>query len=227
MENILDFETALRQVFVARADPENAFFMKRYMREKFNFYGIKSPDRKKLIKEIKKEKGLPGLPALQDFCRFCFQQDEREWQYAVGDLMEPLARKLDPSWLPLLEELIVTKSWWDTVDFLSPKLCGGLFLSYPELLRPTALRWIESDNFWLQRAAIIAQLTFKHNTDPELLFDCIRRRSDSKEFFVNKAAGWALRQYARVAPDIVKAFVNDTNLPALTYREAVRHLFLP
>ncbi|MBL7792114.1 MAG: DNA alkylation repair protein [Saprospiraceae bacterium] len=227
MTNILDFETALRQVFEAQADLENAFYMKRYMRDKFNFYGIKSPDRKNSIKGIIKEKGLPDPTALQEFCRLCFQQDEREWQYAVGDLMEPLARKLNPSWLPLLEELIVTKSWWDTVDFLSPKLCGGLFLSYPELLHPTALRWIESDNFWLQRAAIIAQLTFKQKTDSELLFDCIRRRRDSKEFFVNKAAGWALRQYARVAPDIVKAFVNDTDLSALTYREAVRHLSLP
>ncbi|NUQ23777.1 MAG: DNA alkylation repair protein [Saprospiraceae bacterium] len=227
MANVLDFETALRQVFEARADPENAFFMKRYMREKFNFYGIKSPDRKNLIKEIKKEKGLPGLPALQEFCRFCFQQDEREWQYAVGDLMEPLARKLDPSWLPLLEELIVTKSWWDTVDFLSPKLCGGLLLAHPHLLAPTALRWIESDNFWLQRAAILVQLTYKHKTNEELLFACITRRSDSREFFVNKAAGWALRQYARVAPEQVRAFTAKTKLAPLTYKEALKHLDLP
>lgn len=221
------FITALRHEFEAHADEENAFYMKRYTRELFDFYGIKSPLRKAVIKTVKQQPGLPPLPQLQYFCSYCFEQNEREWQYAVGDIMAPLARRLDPSWLPLWEELMVTKSWWDTVDFLSPKMCGGLFLSYPELLQPTALRWIESDNFWLQRAAIIVQLTYKNKTDADLLFDCIRRRSNSKEFFVNKAAGWALRQYARVAPDAVKAFVNQTELSPLTYREAVRRLPLP
>lgn len=226
MPAITGFETALRQAFEQHANRENAYHMKRYMRELFDFYGINSPARKNIIKTLRHQHGLPLLAELKDFCLYCFQQKEREWQYAVGDLMTPLARKMDPSWLPVLEELIVTKSWWDTVDFISPKLCGGLLLSFPQLLAPTAHRWIESDNFWLQRAAILIQLTYKQKTNEPLLFECIKRRSDSKEFFVNKASGWALRQYARVAPDAVKAFVQTTTLPPLTCREAVRHLGL-
>jgi 3-methyladenine DNA glycosylase AlkD len=124
--------------------------------------------------------------------------------------------------LPVLEELIGVRSWWDTVDFLAPKLAGPLLLRYPELIGTYPGRWIESDNIWYQRSAILFQLDYKQQTDAQRLFDYIRRRADSREFFVQKAAGWALRQYSKTAPDAVREFIAGNELPPLTVREGLK-----
>ena len=118
-------------------------------------------------------------------------------------------------------ELITTNSWWDTVDWLA-KLVGEHFRRYPALIRPGTERWMASDNFWLQRVCLIFQLKYKGATDAALLFGYVRRIAGSREFFLQKGAGWALREYSKTDPDDVRAFVETTRLAPLTKREALR-----
>ena len=159
-------------------------------------------------------------------CRLCFAPDaHRELQYAVNDLLQKSLRSLTPDFLDLVEELIPRNCWWDTVDFLSPKIAGGLLLRFPEYLKDYPDRWVESEDFWFQRAAIIFQLGYKEKTITDRLFRYILRYADSNEFFVQKAAGWALRQYARTNPGRVREFVNQNpHLPNLVICEATKHL---
>jgi len=134
-------------------------------------------------------------------------------------------KKLDPSHLPDVEHFIVAESWWDTVDSLAAWTVGPMVAAYPELVAVMDL-WIDDDNMWLNRTAIIHQLGYKNTTDAERLFRYCRRRADHRDFFVRKAIGWALRQHARVDPDAVRSFVaeHDAELSGLSKREALKHL---
>ncbi len=215
----------IKSAYQPYANPQNAVHMKRYMKDRFEFYGIKAPERERLSRQVLQSAGIPDDPdVLKQLCRYCFEEPHREMQYFVKDILLRAMRRLDASYLPLIEELIGRKSWWDTVDFLSPKIAGPLFLRYPELIIPYTERWIELDNIWYQRAAVLFQLDYKDQTDADLLFNYIRRRAESREFFVKKAAGWALRQYSRTAPEAVIDFVRETDLSSLTRREALRWL---
>lgn len=194
--------------------------MARYMKGQFAFFGIKTPQRKALVKEQVDELGRPtDWPALG---KLLWEAPQREMQYAFNDLLEPVIRKQSPALLNLLEELIQRKSWWDTVDFLAPRLAGRLLMQNPGLLPDYPDRWITHDNFWLQRAAILCQLRWKAQTDEKRLFNYIQRRAESSEFFVQKGAGWALREYSKVNPEAVQTFVQATDLPALTVREGLK-----
>jgi 3-methyladenine DNA glycosylase AlkD len=126
--------------------------------------------------------------------------------------------------LPLIDQLITTLSWWDTVDWLAPHLAGKIFLRHPALMEEVTGRWIADDNLWRQRSALIFQLHYKAATREDLLFDYVRQRAGSEEFFVQKGAGWALRQYSKIAPERVQAFLREQSLPALTRREGAKWL---
>jgi len=126
-----------------------------------------------------------------------------------------------PEFIEFLEELILANSWWDTVDWIS-KLVGMHFKRFPQLIVPVTERWMDSGNFWLQRVCLIFQLSYKEKTDADLMFKYVRRVADSKEFFLQKGAGWALRQYSRTNPEAVREFLASTRLSALTKREAMR-----
>ena len=211
-------------LFEQNRNPINATPMKRYMRDKFEYYGIKSPQRRALSKQIIQEKGLLFGDELKQLCLECYQDDYREIQYFANDLIEKTAKKLDASFLDLAETLITTKSWWDTVDLLATKLVGALLLRYPELMVPYTSKWMASNNMWLQRTALIFQLPYKEQTRTDLLFKYILQLADSKEFFINKAAGWALRQYSRTDPMEVEAFIHSHDLAPLTVQEGLRLL---
>ncbi len=118
--------------------------------------------------------------------------------------------------------MIVNKSWWDSVD-TTAKWVGVFFKKHPDLTKVTTERWITSDNIWLQRMSIIFQLAYKKDTDVNLLFDYVLRKADSEEFFIQKAIGWALRQYAKIDAQRVKTFVNSHEFAPLSRREALKH----
>jgi 3-methyladenine DNA glycosylase AlkD len=212
----------LEDLYASEANGENAKAMSAYMKNQFPFYGIKTPRRRELVAMFLESNGLPE--DLEALCRACFAAEKREIHYFVNDALRNRVKKLDISLLPVMSDLIAQKSWWDSVDFLAPKLAGGLMLRHLAHIAALTSTWIESDNFWYQRAAIIFQLDYKQKTDAERLFAYILRRADSKEFFVQKGAGWALRTYASVDPEAVMKFVEDHNLPALTKREAIRKI---
>jgi 3-methyladenine DNA glycosylase AlkD len=163
-----------------------------------------------------------------DLAALCWADAEREMQYAACDMLAlpAVLRRLTPADIPHLQRFVTTKSWWDTADVLAPTIIGGMLRPFPDLVRDHARAWIEDDNIWLQRTAILVQLKYREQTDFDLLTECVLRRASSTEFFVRKGAGWALRQYAYTAPDHVRAFVDEHShiLSGLTLREARKHL---
>ncbi len=206
----------------AAANPALAGPMEKYMKNLFVFYGIKSPQRKEIFKAFVKEYGLPPIDELEDTINALWDMPYRECHYVAIDLLEKMPKKLEPKHLPMLEEMLTTHSWWDTVDLIASHQIGGLLKKYPELMPENTQRWINSDNFWLQRAAILYQLGYHKDTDAERLFRYCRLRAISKEFFIRKGIGWALRQYSYTNPDAVLQFVAENNLSPLSKREALK-----
>jgi 3-methyladenine DNA glycosylase AlkD len=149
---------------------------------------------------------------------------EREFQYVAMEYVK-LAKKSWDARLPALcEQWVGEESWWDVVDFLAPQILGPYFLQFPAERDVWIQRWMNSGNFWLQRFCLVFSLGYKKKTDTVLLAATIQALSSSKEFFIQKAIGWALRQYARTDPEWVLDFVEDNALAPLSKREALKHL---
>ncbi|MGI9601109.1 MAG: DNA alkylation repair protein, partial [Acidimicrobiales bacterium] len=117
-------------------------------------------------------------------------------------------------------------AWWDLVDSVASGIIGKVVLNERARMRPLLDEWIDCDDMWLRRTAIICQLEHKESTDVEMLFGFCTRRAFEKEFFIRKAIGWALREYAKTDPDAVRVFVaeHQSELSGLSRREATKHL---
>ena len=191
--------------------------------------------------------GVPA-PALRQVCRAAFaahplasfeewrktalalwrEAHYREERYAAigltGDRHYRSYQRLDA--LPMYEEMIVTGAWWDYVDDLAAHRVGPLLALYPDPMRATMLDWSRDANLWKRRTAILCQLSFKTATDEDLLYACIEPNLSDKDFFIRKAIGWALREYAKTCPDAVRRYVREreTELSPLSRREATKHL---
>lgn len=218
------YTEALHVLFASHADPVAAVSMKRYMRDQFEYLGLKSPQIKALRGEYLDKHGLPPLSDLDVILRELWALPEREFQYVATSLLGRLEDQLPPEFIETLEYLLVTKSWWDTVDTISTGALGVHFKRYPDVRETYLAKWRKSDNFWLRRATILFQLNYKDETDFALLCEIIRENLGSKEFFINKAIGWALRQHTRIDPDGVREFVASTPLHPLSAREALKWL---
>ena len=218
------YVASLRTLFEQNANPVQAAPMKKYMRDQFEYLGIKSPQFKALMKDFIAANGTPPIEELDRILRDLWTLSQREFQYAATSFLGRAQKELPASFITTIEYMIITKSWWDTVDTISGGPLGVHFRRFPAVREKYLAKWRASDNFWLRRAAILFQLNYKKETDFELLCDIIRENLGSKEFFINKAIGWALRQYARVDPNAVKTFVESTPLHPLSRREAMKHL---
>lgn len=214
----------LIHIFSEHVDEEYAAWSKKYVRNKFDFLGIRTPIRRRLINQFIKENGLPSKDNLKEIIFNMWDLPEREYQKAALDILEKMEKTLTPDDMFWLSALIVKKSWWETVDVLSPNIFGSMFLTNPEIAPLYADKWINSENIWLQRTAILYQLKYKEKTDEARLFRYVLRRADSEEFFVQKAIGSALREYAKSEPDRVKDFVHHSPLKPLSKREALKHV---
>lgn len=215
----------IRRGFEAARDDVRAAGMRWYMRDQFPFLGIQTPERRRLLREATAGLGRPSAEQLLAAARTLWSLPEREYQYAATDLLTRHERVLPADALSEIREFIVTKAWWDTVDALAARVVGPMVLRHPELV-PEMDAWIESDDLWVTRSAILHQLTYKARTDEERLFRyCLRRAGDS-DFFIRKAIGWALREYSKTAPDAVIAFVSTHGdaLSPLSKREALQHV---
>ncbi len=210
--------------FKNAADRACAPAMEKYMLNQFPFFGIKAPDRRKLLSEFVKINGYPDPPALEEVVQRLWNMEERELHYAG---MEIAARKQflnDESRTGLYRQMITTKSWWDTVDFIAANLAGPWLRIYPHSIRPVTGEWMDSGNMWLQRSALLFQLRYREKTDTELLFQYIEKLSGSGEFFIRKAIGWALREYSKTDPILVEQFTNSHKLSGLSRREALKNI---
>ncbi len=217
-----EYSRKVIDLFRQKGDPERAQGQMWYMRYKFEYFGLKAPEWMALAKNLFAEYGIPEGEALKEMARLCYEDDHREANYFAIQMVQKVLKKQPEDFIDFLEELIVTKSWWDTSDWLASKLAGMHFQRFPALIKPVTERWMASGNMWLQRSAIIFQLKFKAATDTAMLFDYIRRVADSKEFFLQKGAGWALREYSKTDPDTVAQFIRDTALAPLTKREGMK-----
>ena len=195
------------------------------MKDHFDYLGVTAPDRKRAARSFVAAGREATSEALLDAADALWSQPEREFQYVAADLLSRWRAQLESSSLARVERLIRTKSWWDTVDVLATHVVGSLVARHP-LLTATIDDWVDDPDFWIARTAILHQLGYGADTDADRLFEYVDRRAADTEFFVRKACGWALRQYARHDPEAVRAYVLDRGelLSGLTRREALKHL---
>ena len=198
--------------------------MEKYMRDKFSFLGIRGPKRTELFKKYfptaRKTKEIDW-----SFIETCWNKEEREFQYAVVYYLKAMKKFLKKGDISKLKYLVVTKSWWDTVDLLS-KIIGDVVNRNKEL-KTLMLEWSKKENnIWLRRVAILHQLSFKENVDKLLLETILEDNLSDGEFFINKAIGWALRDYSKVNPEWVRKFIekNRSEMANLSLREASKYL---
>lgn len=216
---------ALKAHFEAHANPAIAAPMKKYMRDQFEYLGIKSPQAAALQREFIAQHGLPSMEALDVISRELWKLPQREFQYIAMNLIGKFEKKVDEEFITTLEHLIITKSWWDTVDLLASHPVGTMFKRFPNVRKKHLGKWRKSENIWLRRTTLLFQLGYKKETDFDLLCEIIGENLGSQEFFINKAIGWALRQYAHTNPVPVKKFVNATKeLHPLSKSEALKNL---
>lgn len=207
--------------FQKNGNPEIAEGQMNYMRNQFEFYGVKAPLWVKFSREIFKAEGVLHGEELKSFVRMCMDEEHRELHYFGIQMVEKVAKKQEEDFIDFLEELILTHSWWDTVDWIS-KMVGWHFMRFPKQTQPVTEDWISSNNIWLQRMAIIFQRYKNYPTDEKMLFDYILRAKDSEEFFIQKAAGWALREHSKRNPETVLNFIKKHQLKPLTVREGLK-----
>jgi 3-methyladenine DNA glycosylase AlkD len=214
----------LKTLFEQNANPGQAIPMAAYMRNQFAYLGIKTPQSIALQKHFFAQHDLPALTDLDQILKDLWALPEREFQYAGVGLLAKVENRLPPEALETIEYLIVNKSWWDTVDSIAAGPLGIHFKRFPAVRDASLARWRASNNLWLRRSAILFQLGYKKETDFPLLCAIIRENLGSKEFFINKAIGWALRQHSRIADQAVRDFVAQTDLHPLSAREALKWL---
>jgi 3-methyladenine DNA glycosylase AlkD len=218
----LDRMEELLDSLVKQRDSERASQMSAYLRNQFEFLGLPAPERKKAQKPFLT--AMKGSDVDWTFVERCWQHPYRELQYVAIDYLVMMRSRLQKEELVKIADLVIRKSWWDTVDGLN-KVVSGLVVDFP-VLKEQMLEWSLADNFWLRRIAIDHQLLRKENTDTQLLETIILNNLGSEEFFINKAVGWSLRDYAKTNPDWVRSFLEkyQDQLATLTIREATKHL---
>ena len=216
------FVKAITEALRDLADADNAFKMRKYMRDKYPFLGVNKPERQEVFKHLYKLHG--SSQDWFDISSELFAMPEREFQYVAMEYVKQAKKSWDTRLPALFEQWVGEESWWDVVDFLAPQILGPYFLQFPAERDVWIQRWMNSGNFWLQRFCLVFSLGYKDKTDVVLLAKNIQALSYSKEFFIQKAIGWALRQYARTDPDWVREFVANNALAPLSKREALKHV---
>ena len=210
------------EIFRRNADRRLAAPMSAYMRNLFPFLGIAKPKRAELSKDfLKQAKGTAAVD--WKFIGKCWTL-EREFQYLAIEYLKATAKLLTIDDIPRLKKLASAKSWWDTIDCLD-QIIGGIAARNPKT-NDILIEWSTDDNFWLRRIAIDHQLRRKEKTDTKLLSKIITNNFGSREFFINKAIGWSLREYSKTNPEWVRRFIGKhrNEMSALSIREAGKYI---
>ncbi|WP_405495302.1 DNA alkylation repair protein [Streptomyces sp. NBC_00096] len=218
-------ETRLRESFGAAADAEQAGHMAAYMKDVAPFLGIRTPLRRELSRAVTKDTPKPSEADCAALALRCWDLPEREYRYFAADYLRRHVSRCSSGFLPVVRHLIVTVPWWDTVDALAAHTVGPLVAADPALA-PVMDEWIGDEDLWVARTALLHQLTYKSATDAGRLFAYCRRQGAHPDFFVRKAIGWCLREYAKTDPGAVRAFVaaERGSLSPLSVREALKNL---
>ena len=218
----MDFNK-LYEEMIRHKNEEQAQKMSKYMLNKFEYIGIKTPERREIFKnffkEYKNEEKIDW-----EFVNKCWENKYREFQYIGADYLKNMKDKLTIDDIPKFKRLILKKSWWDTIDNLDMTI-GALALKDSNVNK-ILLEWSLDENIWLRRIAIDHQLLRKEKTNTELLEKILKNNLGQTEFFINKAIGWALRDYSKTNPEWVKNFIekNRENMAKLSIKEASKYL---
>ena len=203
--------------------------MRAYMKSEMPYRGVPTPVQREVYRAVFPRHPLASFDEWRDTVLGLWDMAEyREERYAALALVAyrryAAFRTLDA--LPLYEYLIASGAWWDLVDGVATHQVGDLLRRFPRDMRAVLLAWSRGSDAWLRRAAIICQVSFKHATDEELLFACIEPSLDERGFFLRKAIGWALREYAKAEPSAVVRYVrrHEARLSGLSRREALKHV---
>lgn len=219
----MDKYMMIRGIFEDNSDSVQADAMSKYMRGKFRYYGIPTPLRRKLYKSFLKEERKKEVVDW-DFIDKCYEDDHREFQYCAYDYLLALNSSLTYDDLPKILELIRSKQWWDTIDFLD-KAAGNIGLR-DSRADTVMLEWSQDSDIWVRRAAIGHQLGRKEKTDTQLLEKILVNNFGSDEFFINKAIGWALRDYSKTDPGWIRGFIAEygAEMDKLSISEASKYI---
>ena len=221
------FVHAVEHALIPLADEAKAQGMKAYLLNQFEFLGLAAPVRRAAVKEIGKVKWQSTADLLAA-AELLWQKPEREYRYTAVDLLRQQSAQLNVKDLPALQALLLQDAWWETVDSLSAVIAEVMHAAVQQ--KPNAAvtmdAWLKHPSHWVRRSAMLHQLGWRLDTDTTRLFGYAQQLADEKEFFIRKAIGWALRDYARWNPQAVTEFLlqNRTRLSGLTVREAAKHL---
>jgi 3-methyladenine DNA glycosylase AlkD len=209
--------------FKEQADETSKAWSEKYLLHQFQFFGIKAPVWRSIVKKHFKN-GVPPFDEVEAIVHQCFEHPMREMQYTGIELLAQYKKHWKKEVIQLIEYIITTKSWWDSVDHCTTELSSVYFKQFPVQKEKITTRWNQSHNIWLQRSSILFQLKYRQETNTQLLSKHILHLSSSKEFFVQKAIGWMLREYAKTNPAWVKKFVKQNPLSPLSKREALKRI---
>jgi 3-methyladenine DNA glycosylase AlkD len=218
--------SSIRSALREAADPTLAPGMQAYMKSAMPYLGVRVPEVRKTARALAKAHPLTDLDSLEDAVLELWDNaTHREERYAAASLTGLKIAKGRRSLIPLHEHMAVTGAWWDHVDEIAHRI-ADLHDAHPVEMAHDVRRWSTSEDMWLRRLSIISQLGRRDRLDPVLLTEVIEPNMSDTEFFIRKAIGWALREYAKVEPDWVRTFVaaRDDELSGLSKREALKHV---
>lgn len=216
----------VKAALAERANPEKAIGMQAYMKTDMPFYGVQKPGRTEIMLHLKQEFAPATRDEYEALALALWELPHREEKYLALAVAGAFKQFIVPESLPLYRRSIVEGAWWDLVDETATQLIRTLVTGYPDQSWPIVDGWIDDEDMWLRRAGIICQVGARDQTDAERLFRYCAARAHEKEFFIRKAIGWALRDYARTDPGAVARFVkrHRQDLSGLSYREATKHI---
>ena len=223
MEELVGY---IRHQFLQLGDPRKAAEMAAYMKTDMPFYGVQKPQRELVYKELLWRFPITSRPEYEAAIEALWAQPHREEKYTAIHIARSYPDFITVSAVPLYKRLIREGAWWDLVDENAVHLVGHVLLHQRKTMKPKIEKWIDDRDMWIRRAALICHIKHKSKTDERQLLRHCRRRAHEKEFFIRKAIGWALREYAYTAPEAVRKFLrtHQEKLSPLSFREAAKHL---
>ncbi|MFI9757496.1 DNA alkylation repair protein [Streptomyces sp. NPDC051963] len=215
----------LTATYAAAANPERAAAMRAYMKDVAPFLGLTTPARRTLTRTVLEGVPRPAETDCTAIVLRCWELPEREYHYFAVDYLRRHAGRCSSGFLPVARHLVSTVPWWDTVDALAAHVVGGLVEADPKL-KTEMDAWIVDDDLWIARTALLHQLRYKERTDSRRLFAYCLQQSGHPDFFIRKAIGWCLREYAKTDPEAVRAFVarERGRFAPLSVREALKNI---
>lgn len=216
------------EVYKLNANPALAKDMKAYMKDNFEFFGVKSPARKELNRIFLREVKHLSKDEFNKLIQQLWDRPEREMHYVAMELIRKMMKvhiseKKD---IEFLEKLVLQNSWWDSIDFIAPRPMRLYFDRFPSERNKKIDKWIASDNIWLKRCALLIHLKESEEVDLPYMFETILRLCDTKEFFINKAIGWLLREHSKKRKSEIQEFMDQysNKLSNLSVREGSKYL---